>query len=228
MEYDAVVVGAGPAGLLAARKIAKKGFSVLTLERDKDFGTRACAEAVSSTAFETAEIPPYRSLISNEIKGAYVYPPDESKSVKIAGSTYSGYILNKPIFLSALAREAVAAGSELMMRSEVKSISMTDGKAKKLTFEHKGELHDVSFKILVGTDGVGSIVSRSCGFDTEGFEIIPTMQYVIINCNIPEGNMIRIFMGNEVAPLGYAWVFAKNIFYFPGVNILATADDHIF
>jgi len=210
MEYDAIVVGAGPAGLLAARKIAKKGFSVLILERDKDLGSRACAEAVSSTAFETAEIPQYRSLISNDVEGAYVYPPDESKGVKIAGGTYKGYILNKPIFLCALAKEAVAAGSDLMMRSEVKSISMNDGKAKQLVYDQKGVQHEASFKILVGADGVGSTVSRNCGFNTQGFEIIPTMQYVMINCNIPEGKMIRIFMGNEVAPLGYVWVFAKN------------------
>ncbi|MEN3061471.1 MAG: FAD-dependent oxidoreductase, partial [Candidatus Methanosuratincola petrocarbonis] len=46
MDYDAVVVGAGPAGLMAARKVASKGFSVLILEKEKDLGTRACAEAV--------------------------------------------------------------------------------------------------------------------------------------------------------------------------------------
>ena len=36
------------------------------------------------------------------------------------------------------------------------------------------------------------------------------MQYVMVNCKILERDMIRIYMGNEVAPLGYAWVFAKN------------------
>ena len=210
MKYDAIIVGAGPAGLLAAKMIARKGFSVLVLEKDKDLGTRACAEAVSATAFETAEISPSQSLISNYIDGACVYPPDERKGVKIAGGSYKGYILNKPLFLYALAKEAVAAGSELMMRSEVKSISMTNGVAKKLVYEQKGEKHEVEFKVLVGADGVGSIVSRSCGFNTEGFDIISTIQYVMINCNVPELNTISIYMGNEVAPLGYVWVFSKN------------------
>lgn len=90
MDYDAVVVGAGPAGLMAARKIASKGFSVLILEKEKDLGTRACAEAVSVSAFETAEIPPSPSLISNTINGAYVFPPDETKGVKISGGTTAG------------------------------------------------------------------------------------------------------------------------------------------
>lgn len=209
MEYDAVVVGAGPAGLMAARKIAKKGFSVLVLEKERDLGTRACAEAVSSSAFETAEIPLSPSLISNTIDGAYVFPPDESKMVKISGE-YRGYILNKPLFLYALASEAASAGCDIQMRSEVKGINLEGGEARSLVYERKGELRTVGFRYLVGADGVGSVVARSCGFDMKGYEIIPTIQYVMVNCRIPERNMIRVYLGNEVAPLGYVWVFAKN------------------
>jgi digeranylgeranylglycerophospholipid reductase len=211
-RYDAVVVGAGPAGLMAARKIAKRGFTVLMLEKDRDFGVRTCAEAVSETAFKTAEIPVTQSLISNTVEGALVFPPNESKGVRIAGEHYRGYILNKPLFLSALAKEAVAAGADLQMRSEVKSIALDGGNATKITYEHKGELKDAEFKVLVGADGVGSIVAKSCGFDLSGYALIPTMQYVMVNCNVPEGHMIRIYMGREVAPLGYAWVFSKNEF----------------
>ncbi|MGQ9760227.1 MAG: geranylgeranyl reductase family protein [Candidatus Methanomethylicaceae archaeon] len=210
MDYDAVVVGAGPAGLMAGRKIARRGFSVLILEKDKDLGTRSCAEAVSASAFETAEIPPSPSLVSNTINGAYVFPPDESKYVKISGGTYKGYILNKPLFLYALANQAASSGCEIQMRSEVKSINFENGLANSLKYEKKGEIHTVNFRCLVGADGVGSVVARSCGFDTSGYEIIPTIQYVMINCNIPERDMIRVYLGNEVAPLGYAWVFAKN------------------
>lgn len=197
---------------MAARKIAKNGFTVIVLEKDRDFGVRACAEAVSETAFKTAEIPVTQSLISNSVGGALVFPPDESKGVRIAGAQYKGYILNKPLFLCALAKEAVAAGSDLQMRAEAKSIAMDGSKAKSIKYEHKGELKEAAFKVLVGADGVGSLVARTCGFDSSGSDLIPTMQYVMVNCNIPEGNLIRIYMGNEVAPLGYAWVFAKNEF----------------
>lgn len=210
MDYDAIVIGAGPAGLMAARMIAKKGFSVLTLEKDRDLGTKACAEAVSSAAFETAGISPTPSVISNNVSGAIVYPPDESKGVRIMGGTYKGYILNKPLFLCALASEAVAAGSDLQMRSEAKEIIMEGGQPKAIAYEQRGEVKRAGFKALVGADGVGSLVARSCAFNIEGYELIPTMQYVMVNCNIPEKEMIHTYMGNEVAPLGYVWVFAKN------------------
>src|SRR5512136_2720519 len=210
MDYDAVVVGAGPAGLLAAKKIATKGFSVLILEKDRDLGTRTCAEAVSASAFETAELPVMSSVISNNVEGAIVFPPDETKGIRISGGSYKGYILNKPLFLYALASQAVASGAGLEMRSEVKDITMTDGIPHEVVYEQRGESKRASFKVLIGADGVGSLVGRCCGFNMDGYEIIPTMQYVMVNCNVPEGGMIRTYMGNEVAPLGYAWVFNKN------------------
>lgn len=210
MDYDAVIVGAGPAGLLAAKKIAEKGFSALILEKDRDLGTRTCAEAVSVSAFETAEMPKSASVISNNVDGAMVFPPDETKGIRISGGSYKGHILNKPLFLYALASRAAAAGAELEMRSEVKEILRIEGKPRELAYEQRGEKKRVSFKALIGSDGVGSMVARSCGFNMEGYEIIPTIQYVMVNCNIPEQGLIRLYMGNEVAPLGYAWVFNKN------------------
>lgn len=45
-EYDIVVVGAGPAGTVAARYAAQNGVSVLILEKDRDVGYPVrCAEA---------------------------------------------------------------------------------------------------------------------------------------------------------------------------------------
>jgi digeranylgeranylglycerophospholipid reductase len=210
MDYDAVIVGAGPAGLLAARKIAAKGYSALVLEKDKDLGTRTCAEAVSISAFDTAEIPKMPSVISNNVEGAIVFPPDETKGIRVSGTTYKGYVLNKPLFLYALASKAAAAGAELKMRSEVKEILSEGGRASELVYEQKGEKNRVRFKVLIGSDGVGSLVARACAFNMEGYAIIPTMQYVMVNCDIPEQGMVRFYMGNEVAPLGYAWVFNKN------------------
>ncbi|MEM2667990.1 MAG: NAD(P)/FAD-dependent oxidoreductase [Candidatus Methanomethylicaceae archaeon] len=210
MEYDAVVIGAGPAGLMAARKIAENGFSVLILEKNKDLGIRACAEAVSASIFESAEIPFSQSLISNSINGAYIYPPDENKFVKILGGNYKGYILNKPLFLYALASIAVSKGCDLKMQCEVIDIKFLNNYAHSLKYRYKNEENIINFKYLIGADGVGSIVARLCGFDMSNYEIIPTIQYVMVNCNIQEKDIIKIYLGNEVAPKGYAWIFAKN------------------
>jgi predicted flavoprotein YhiN len=47
-RYDVTVIGAGPAGLLAAKALAQNGFDVAVLERKKDLSiiTRACGQSL--------------------------------------------------------------------------------------------------------------------------------------------------------------------------------------
>ena len=96
------------------------------------------------------------------------------------------------------------------MRSEVREIILENGRAVAVKFEHKGQMLEASFRILIGADGAGSITSRCCGFDRSRYQVIPAVQYVMVNCNIPEREMIRLYFGDEVAPKGYAWIFVKN------------------
>jgi len=98
------------------------------------------------------------------------------------------------------------------MQSNVSGIKTYGGQAKKVIYECAGELHEVECKVLIGADGVGSIVSRSCGFDKAGYEVASCLQFLMVNCNITDTNIIRIYLGNEVAPFGYAWIFPKNEF----------------
>jgi len=206
-DYDVLVIGAGPAGLMAARKVACEGYSVLMLEKERDLGIKPCAEAISESDIAAAEIPASSQFVTNNIDGAYVYPPDESQSTKIMGK---GYVLNKPLFLYALASKAVSQGAELFMQGEVREIVLENGRAVAVKYKHKGQMLQTSFKILIGADGTGSITSRSCGFERSEYQVIPTIQYVMVNCNIPEKGLIRLYFGDDVAPKGYAWIFAKN------------------
>jgi digeranylgeranylglycerophospholipid reductase len=52
-EYDIIVIGAGPAGSMAARFAAEQGVSVLMLEKDRDVGYPVrCGEAISKVGVE--------------------------------------------------------------------------------------------------------------------------------------------------------------------------------
>ena len=99
-NYDIVIVGAGPAGLMAARKAGEKNVRVLLVEKQAMLGVKACGEAVSTRTITDAEIQPSQKFISNKVRGAFIYAPDEKKRVEIFSEELGqGYILEKPAFL---------------------------------------------------------------------------------------------------------------------------------
>jgi heterodisulfide reductase subunit A-like polyferredoxin len=63
--YDVVVVGAGPAGSIAARTVAEAGLSVLLVEKRQEIGSPVrCAEGVGHELL-TAFIAPDRRWVSD-------------------------------------------------------------------------------------------------------------------------------------------------------------------
>ena len=44
----------------------------------------------------------------------------------------------------------------------------------------------------------------------KNYELIPCIQYKMVNCRIEDASVLEAYVGQDVAPLGYAWVFPKN------------------
>jgi len=204
VKHDAIVVGGGPAGLVAARAIARKGFRVAVLERERHLGVKPCGEAVSKETLEDASVTPAGDFVAQEIKGALVYAPN-GKSVSIKGESGAGCILNKALFLQHLASGAVEAGADILMNRAVVDLDRRDGLVKVKT--RGGELET---SLVLGADGFASTVAERFGFEKTGSrELIPCIQYLMVNCNLNDQQVTEFYLGREVAPLGYAWIFPK-------------------
>ena len=210
-NYDVIVIGAGPAGLMAARKASETGASVLILEKDKTLGTKVCGEAASSSTLKDAEIEPSPRFIANTIQSISVHAPDENKTVEIHSEELGfseGYIFEKTIFLRELASLAVKKGAEIWVRSEARDVATTDG-GYTVTVNRFGQNITVKAKVLIGCDGINSMVAKKF-FKREGYDVIPCIQYKLVNCNLGDIHTLGFYLGREVAPLGYAWVFPKS------------------
>src|SRR2546430_17431892 len=99
-SYDVAVIGAGPAGVMAAWTAAKQGAHTVLLERETSAGRKPCAEGVLSAALANAQISPQSEFATNRITGAFLYATDEKRKVRVG---VAGYMLDMHAFFTSLA-----------------------------------------------------------------------------------------------------------------------------
>lgn len=207
MRYDAVVVGAGPAGLAFARNLAEKGFKVIVVEKEDQLSKKPCGEGISARVLKTAKIPYSEAdrFASRRISGAAIVAPN-GKAVVIKQEGEMGFVVDKRAFLRVMGEYAAAAGAEVRMLEPAKSFTRTkDGvKVKTRTLE-------LEASILIGADGYLSRVAKTFSLERPGErKVIPTVQYVMANVELEDPTLTYFYLGSEVAPLGYVWIFPKD------------------
>jgi len=206
--YDIVVVGAGPAGSMAARFAAEQGVSVLMLEKDRDVGYPVrCGEAISKAGVEEF-IPSDDKWIAAKISKFSFNAPDGSEAIIDFGD--AGYVLERRIFDYELARTAAEAGAEILTRAYVNGLLFNDSKVSGVKYELNGEHKEVKAKVVIAADGVESRVGRWAGLETHIDFRDMESAVQITAANIPvDQNTLYFYFGKEVAPNGYFWVFPK-------------------
>jgi len=207
-NYDIVVVGAGPAGSMAARFAAEQGVSVLMLEKDRDVGYPVrCGEAISKAGVEEF-IPSDDKWIAAKISKFSFNAPDGSEAIIDFGD--AGYVLERRSFDYELARTAAEAGAEILTRAYVNGLLFDDGKVSGVKYEINGEQKEVKAKIVIAADGVESRVGRWAGLETHVDFRDMESAVQITAANIPvDQSTLYFYFGQDVAPNGYFWVFPK-------------------
>ena len=207
-EYDVVVVGAGPAGSMAARFAAEKGVSVLILEKDRDVGCPVrCGEAISKAGVEEF-IPSNEKWINARISKFSLNAPDGTECIIEFGD--AGYVLERRIFDYELAKTAANAGAEILTRAYVNGLLFSNDKVSGVKFEHRGEQKEVTAKVVIAADGVESRVGRWAGIKTyiDFRDMESCAQVTAANINV-NADTLYFYFGKDVAPQGYFWVFPK-------------------
>ena len=201
---DVAIIGAGPAGVMAAWTAAREGARAVLLEREAHPGRKPCAEGILSEVLEDAEVSPSPEFAINHISGAVLYGPDEKKRVNVGGE---GYILDKPALLNVLAERARDAGAMLEYGRTVENVVREDGHVL-INGKDGSEPFSLGARIVIGCDGTGSILARQF-FQRKRYQVIAAFQYAMTNCRLEDESKLEIFIGHNKAPAGYVWIFPK-------------------
>jgi len=211
-KYDILIVGGGPAGAIAARTAAQKGLSVCLVEKRPAIGAPVrCAEGIGKEALAEFIAPDPR-WISADMTGAVVVAPDGFEMTlesSMAGGKV-GYILDRKVFDRDLVWQAAEAGADVFVKTRASAPLMSDGRVKGAQLEYCGNVQKVNAEVVIAADGVESKFAKWAGIDTTVpvREIMSSVQYVMADIDINPHATI-FYIGNEVAPEGYLWVFPK-------------------
>jgi digeranylgeranylglycerophospholipid reductase len=208
---DVVVVGAGPAGSIAAWNLAKAGVNVSVLERRQEIGApKRCAEGLNISSLNDHGIKPDPRWAVQEILGARLFSPS-GREIIVKNPETRGFVLERKSFEKYLAAEAIKAGARYMVKTNVFDVIKDGDSVAGVNANFMDEEFTVTSRIVVAADGVDSMTAKRAGINTlnklkdyhSGF------QYEMAGLKNFDEESLNIYFGNEIAPKGYIWVFPK-------------------
>jgi len=207
MNYDVIIIGAGPAGTACAKKLAENGFSVKVFDRRAELGVpKRCGEGLSKASQDIIGKIPER-CISQKIKGAKLYSPN-GRSVEIVLDS-GGFVLERKVFDKWLAEQAIRAGAEVQANTFISNLIKDNGYFTGVKGEFIGEEFEEKAKMIVCATGAESpLRKQALGIFSQLNLVDSCLQYEMSGIEI-DSDFIHIYLGNETAPRGYAWIFPK-------------------
>ncbi len=197
MNYDVVVVGAGPAGAIAAKYAAMNGAITLLIEEHASVGSPVqCTGLISTAALMECEIGEGNFVLA-KMRGAFVYAPN-CEELKVEGKDIKAYVIDRKIFDRALVEQSLDAGVDLLLRTR-----FTGMERGKISVNSNGEKKDIHADIVIGADGIQSSVGRAAGL-LRCEKFLSGIQFEApYDAKDPE--FVEIFTGNEIVPGFFAW-----------------------
>ncbi len=205
-EYDVAIVGAGPAGAMAAQYAAKGGLSVALLERRADVRIPIrCGEAVGLKG-ASLSIPIESDWILRSIRTMCMVSPAGRRVSFNLSKKDESYILDRTKMDHDLVLRAQSAGATYYPQTPVFSV------IKKSSHQYvcKTAKGDFQSSLIVCADGVESQCAQDLGWDTTlAFEDIETCAFCKVTDKSIDNDTVELYTGSTVAPGGFLWVFPR-------------------
>jgi len=200
--YDAIVVGAGPAGSTAARELSARGAAVLLIDkavfpRDKPCGGGVTVRAAALLPFDLAPVT------ERTVSGVYV-------SVKMGhGFTRSyprplTYLTQRRHLDAFLVRKAEQAGVTFHDGDGVVAV---DERGKDVTVRTRTGSY--AGRLLIGADGSNGVVANLTGLSGGRHLAVALEGNIPCEDNFPARWLQTVGMDLGGIPGGYGWLFPK-------------------
>jgi geranylgeranyl reductase family protein len=196
-RWDAIVVGAGPAGSTAAYHLASAGAGVLLLDRARFPRDKPCGGGVTERAARLLpfSIDPVVEDVATRVELRLRY----GRTLARGDGVPLVHLTQRRRLDHFLAQRAAEAGADF--RDGVRVTRVEEG-----AVWTDGERHEAA--VVVGADGTNGLSAKALGLGGNqhvGVALEANMPY----SKIGEGYRGKLVLEFGVVPGGYAWVFPK-------------------
>jgi geranylgeranyl reductase family protein len=200
LRTEAAVVGAGPAGLVAARELAGRGFEVKVFEEHPVIGEpNHCAGILSVEGLRRLNIEPDEKFIQHVIKGGTIFSPSGT-GIRITGGRTRAYVVDRARFDGFLAEMALDTGAEIETGQRIKELLTRGGKVVGV-----GGDADVQAEIVLDAEGISGTLARKIGLPRPEEGVLAGVNVDIPSLEMERG-MVEVWLGEDLSPGLFAWV----------------------
>ena len=198
--HDVIVIGAGPAGNMAALRLAEAGLDVAVLDWRADIGDKLCTGIIGREC--AAKFPPDPANVYRAANAAAIVSPS-GRRYRVAKSEPQAYIVDRVAYVNSFAVKAREAGAHYLLEHRVTSLDIRkDGAGVVATFN--GRERTLKAKMLVIAGGFGSPLLRMAGLSSGKPEDYMIGCQAVVDA--PELDETEVFVGEKIVPNSFGWI----------------------
>lgn len=202
-EFDVVVVGAGLAGLVAARGLAERGAQVLLVDRRVAIEERVATTGIFvRRTLEDFDLP--EDCLGPGVRDVVLVSPS-GRELHLVSDEVEYRVGRMGLLYRRWLDAGVAAGATWAPGTTFVTAVAGAGGRLTVTLESGAESRTVTTRFLIGADGSQSAVARSLGLDVNVREIVGA-ETVHTGVPLDGAPHFRCVLDPQVAPGYLAWV----------------------
>ena len=195
------MVGAGPAGNIAALRLASRGYAVAVHDWRHDIGDKLCTGIIGAECAD--HFPPDESHIYQAASSATVVSPAGYR-YRIARDRPEAFIVDRVSYVNSIAKRAMDAGAEFHLGSRITRVDVGKTNVVVTTTRENGRSDRSLARLVIVASGFGSPILQMVGLGkSRGHSFMTSSQAKVSVRGLED---TEVYLGDRISPGSFGWL----------------------